>query len=42
MNISVSDNATLVLFFILIILCNVLFNGDPDLIDVLIHYLMKK
>lgn len=36
-----SDNTMLVMFFALIILCNVLFNGDPDLVDALIKYLMK-
>lgn len=38
---SINDNLMVVLLFLLIILCNVLFNGDPDLVDALIRYLMK-
>lgn len=36
-----NDNTLLVLIFALIILCNVLFNGDPDLVDALIKFLLK-
>lgn len=36
-----SDNTMIVLIFVLIIVANVFFNGDPDLVDALIAYLMK-
>ena len=36
-----SDNIMLVLLFALMIVANVLFNGEPDLVDALIIYLMK-
>ena len=36
-----SDNTMIVLIFALIILCNVLFHGEPDLVDALIRYLLK-
>jgi len=34
-----SDNAMIIWMFVLIILANLLFNGDPDLVDALIKHL---
>lgn len=36
-----NDNTTFVMLFALIIIANVLFNGEPDLVDALIKFLMK-
>ena len=36
-----SDNAFMLWIFVLIILANVLFNGDPDLVDAAIKFLLK-
>ena len=36
-----NDNAMLVCMFALIIVVNVLFNGDPDLVDALQTFLSK-
>jgi len=36
-----SENAVYIWMCALVILANVLFNGDPDLVDALIKYLTK-
>lgn len=36
-----SENALFIWICVLIIVANVFFNGDPDLVDALIKYLLK-